>query len=222
MSIARLDVIPNRRELVKLKNRKSLAEAIAEILKKELDLLITSLFEHRERAIELQSKLYDAFLKSYRQFFEAEMLIGSKKVMEIAITAEPMAYDVEKTITTGVLGIKFHIMEVVRKTTQKQVSRMSLMDTPMQLEEAATRISKVMDSIVELASLTQIIRIIIDVITLKRKQLNGVRFNKIPQLDLTIKFVETILEEVEQQDAIRIRVLQRKRKEKAEKSHETV
>ena len=79
-----------------------------------------------------------------------------------------------------------------------------------------------MDSIVELASLTQIIRIIIDVITLKRKQLNGVRFNKIPQLDLTIKFVETILEEVEQQDAIRIRVLQRKRKEKAEKSHETV
>lgn len=222
MSIARLDVIPNRRELIKLKNRKSLAEAIAEILEKELDLLIISLFDHRERAIELQSKLYEALLKSYRQFFEAEMLIGSKKVMEIAITSDPLTYDVEKTATTGVLGIKFTAMELVRKTTQKQVPRMSLMDTPMQLEEAATRISKDMDSIVELASLTQRIRIIIDAITLKRKQLNGVRFNKIPQLDLTIKFIETILEEVEQQDAIRIRVLQRKRKEKAERSHENV
>ncbi len=221
MSIERLDVIPNRTELIKLKNRKILAEGIVEILEKELDILIISLFEYRERAFLLQSKLNDALFKSYRQFVEAEMLIGSKKVMEIALTSTPRKYNVAKTETTGVLGIKFHIMELIKKNVKKQLPRMSLMDTPMQLEEAATRISKVMDSVVELASLTEMIREIIDLITLKRRQVSGVRFTKIPQLDLTIKFIENILEEVEHQDAIRIRVLQRKRKEKVEKSHET-
>ena len=91
MSIERLDVIPNRTELVKLKNRKILAEGIVEILEKELDILIMSLFEYRERAFLLQSKLYDALFKSYRQFIDAEMLVGSKKVMEIARTSTPMS-----------------------------------------------------------------------------------------------------------------------------------
>ena len=38
-----------------------------------------------------------------------------------------------------------------------------------------------------------------------------------PQIDATIRYVELILEEIERQDAIRVRVLQRKRKERAVK-----
>ena len=51
MSAKRLSVIPTRTELIKLKSRKELAEAIAEILKKELEALISALFEKREKAI---------------------------------------------------------------------------------------------------------------------------------------------------------------------------
>jgi vacuolar-type H+-ATPase subunit D/Vma8 len=54
-------------------------------------------------------------------------------------------------------------------------------------------------------------------IALKRRQINRIRFKIIPQLDATIRYVELILEEIERQDAIRVRVLQRKRKERAVK-----
>ena len=63
-----------------------------------------------------------------------------------------------------------------------------------------------------------VIRAILEMIALKRRQINRIRFKIIPQLDATIRYVELILEEIERQDAIRVRVLQRKRKERAEKS----
>jgi vacuolar-type H+-ATPase subunit D/Vma8 len=57
----------------------------------------------------------------------------------------------------------------------------------------------------------------LDVMALKRRQINRIRFKIIPQIDVTIRYVELILEEIERQDAIRVRVLQRKRKERAVK-----
>jgi vacuolar-type H+-ATPase subunit D/Vma8 len=96
-----------------------------------------------------------------------------------------------------------------------------LFDAPIQLEEAASKINDVMDAIVELASLLAAIRELLEVISLKRRQINRIRFKIVPQLDSTIDYIEYILEEIEQQDAIRVRVLQRKRKERSEKSDET-
>ncbi len=78
-----------------------------------------------------------------------------------------------------------------------------------------------MDAVVELASLTAAIRELLEVISLKRRQINRIQFKTIPQFDKTIEYIEIMLEEIEQQDAIRVRVLQRKRKERTEKSYET-
>ncbi|HDZ14299.1 MAG TPA: hypothetical protein ENH60_05300, partial [Pricia sp.] len=103
----------------------------------------------------------------------------------------------------------------------KHQTRLSLLDAPIQLEEAASRINNVMNAVVELASLTAAIRELLEVISLKRRQINRIQFKTIPQFDKTIEYIENMLEEIEQQDAIRVRVLQRKRKERAEKSYET-
>jgi len=45
--------------------------------------------------------------------------------------------------------------------------------------------------------------------------MNRLQFKILPELDATIRYIELILEETERQDAIRVRVLQRKRKERA-------
>ena len=81
-----------------------------------------------------------------------------------------------------------------------------------------SKIEEALNSIVKLAELTAAIREILEMISLKRRQINRIRFKIIPQLDATIRYVELILEEIERQDAIRVRVLQRKRKERAAKS----
>ena len=221
MSAERLEVHPTRLELLALKRRKTLAEGIADILQKDLEVLIFSLVEYRERATILRTQLYDILTKSYSQFIEAEMVSGSLKVKELALTTTPIDFNVETGMATGVLGIQFPALKLVKQEEKDHKTRLSLIDAPMQLEEAASRTNDVMNAIVELASLTTAIRALLEVISLKRRQINRIRFKIVPQLDATIEYIEYILEEIEQQDAIRVRVLQRKRKERAEKSYET-
>ncbi len=221
MSAERLDVHPTRLELLALKRRKTLAEAIADILQKDLEVLIISLVEYRERASILQKKLYDVLARSYNQFIEAEMVSGSLKVKELTLTTTPINLNVETSTATGVLGIQFPSLKLLKQEIIEHKPRLSLLDAPIQLEEAASRINDVMDAVVKLASLTAAIRELLEVISLKRRQINRIQFKIVPQLDATTEYIEYILEEIEQQDAIRVRVLQRKRKERAEKSYET-
>ena len=221
MSAERLEVHPTRLELLALKRRKTLAEGIADILQKDLEVLIISLVKYRERATFLRTQLYDVLLRSYSQFIEAEMVSGSLKVKELAVTTTPKDFKVETSSSTGVLGIQFPSLKLIKQEVSEHKPRLSLFDAPIQLEEAASKINDVMDAIVELASLLAAIRELLEVISLKRRQINRIRFKIVPQLDSTIDYIEYILEEIEQQDTIRVRVLQRKRKERAEKSYET-
>ncbi len=207
--------------MLALKRRKTLAEGIADILQKDLELLIISLVKYRERASILRTQLYDVLLRSYSQFIEAEMVSGSLKVKELAVTTTPKDFKVETSSSTGVLGIQFPSLKLIKQEVSEHKPRLSLFDAPIQLEEAASKINDVMDAIVELASLLAAIRELLEVISLKRRQINRIRFKIVPQLDSTIDYIEYILEEIEQQDAIRVRVLQRKRKERSEKSDET-
>jgi vacuolar-type H+-ATPase subunit D/Vma8 len=62
------------------------------------------------------------------------------------------------------------------------------------------------------------VRAILDVIAVKRRQVNRLQYKVIPEHDSAIRYIELILEETERQDAIRVRVLQRKRKERASRS----
>jgi len=190
-------------------------------LQKDLEVLIISLVKYRERASILRTQLYDVLLRSYSQFIEAEMVRGNLKVKELAVTTTPKDFKVETSSSTGVLGIQFPSLKLINQEISEQKPRLSLFDAPIQLEEAASKINDVMDAIVELASLLAAIRELLEVISLKRRQINRIRFKIVPQLDSTIDYIEYILEEIEQQDAIRVRVLQRKRKERSEKSDET-
>ena len=221
MSAERLEVHPTRQELLILKRRKILAEGIADILQKDLEVLIISLVKYREKASILRAQLYDILKKSYNKFIEAEMVSGNLKVKELALTTTPIDFNVETSTATGVLGIQFPSLKLVKQERGAYKPRVSLFDAPIQLEEAASRINEVIVSVIELASITAAIREILEVISLKRRQINRIRFQIVPQFDTTIDYIEYILEEIEQQDTIRVRVLQRKRKERAERSNET-
>jgi V/A-type H+-transporting ATPase subunit D len=221
VSAERLEVHPTRLELLALKRRKTLAEGIADILQKDLEVLIFSLVEYRDKASTLRTQLYSLLKSSYNQFIEAEMLRGSLKVKELALTVTTIDFNVETSTTTGVLGIKFPFLKLVEQEKNEHKPHLSLVDAPIQLEEAASKINDVMGTVVEIASLTAAIRELLEVISLKRRQINRIRFKIVPQFDATIEYIEYILEEIEQQDAIRVRVLQRKRKERAGKSYET-
>ena len=218
MSAEKLEVHPTRLELLRLRRRKALAEGIADILQKDLETLIVALIEHRQRAHALRTQLYEILNTAYSLFIESEMMIGTMKVREISLSASPIEFGIEVSTTPGVLGIPFPSFKVMEEEKKALKPRFNLLETPIQLEDAVSKIEETLNPIVKLAELTAVIREILEMISLKRRQINRIRFKIIPQLDATIRYVELILEEIERQDAIRVRVLQRKRKERAEKS----
>jgi V/A-type H+-transporting ATPase subunit D len=215
MAAEKLDVHPTRLELLRLKRRKALAEGIADILQKDLETLILALIEHAQRVRTIRTSLKESLSAAYSLFIESEMLSGTMKVRETALSVEPLEFDVEVNTTAGVLGIELPTFQLAKKETETAEPRFNLSDTPIQLEESASKTAESLKFIVSLAELTATIREMLDVMALKRRQINRIRFKIIPQIDVTIRYVELILEEIERQDAIRVRVLQRKRKERA-------
>ena len=218
MSAEKIEVHPTRLELLALKRRKALAEGIADILQKDLEALIIALIEHRQKAQTFRAQFYEILKNSYSLFTEAEMVSGSLKVKEISLSTLPIDYGVEVGATTGILGIQFPSFQLLKRESATLKPRFNPIDTPIQLEEVAAKTEEALNSMIKLAELMAIIRKLLEVISLKRRQINRIRFKIIPQLDATIRYVELILEEIERQDAIRVRVLQRKRKERAVKA----
>lgn len=218
MSTEKLEVHPTRQELLRLKRRKSLAEGIADILQKDLETLIITLIEFRKKAHKVRDQLFEKMDHAYSSFFEAEMLIGSIAAKELSLTAPSLNFNIETGTTRGVLGLPFSVFNFVKDDNLITKPRFDVSEIPIQIEEEASRIEEALNFIVKLAELTATIREILELISIKRRQINRIRFKIIPQLDATIKYVELILEEIERQDSIRVRVLQRKRKERSIKT----
>jgi len=210
------NVHPTRLELLRLKHRKSMAEGIVDILKKEIDALTLTLLELVKEFSPLRQKMYAEVNEAYNLFVEAQMVSGSKKVEEASLVTQPVDYQIFESTTTGVLGIQFPVFKL--KQNQLSEPRFNPLDTPASLDESSSRIDEALHDVVKLAQIFESVKNLLEVIATKKRQMNRLQFKILPGLDATIRYVELILEETERQDAIRVRILQRKRKERSMKN----
>jgi V/A-type H+-transporting ATPase subunit D len=210
------NVHPTRLELLRIKNRKSMAEGIVDILKKEIDALTLTLLELLKEFSPLRQKMYATINEAYNLFVEAQMVSGSKKVEEASLVTQPVNYRISEETTTGVLGIEFPVFQL--EQNQLTGPRFNPLDTTASLDDSSSQIDDALYDIVKLAQIIESVKTLLDVIATKKRQMNRLQFKILPDLDATIRYVELILEETERQDAIRVRILQRKRKERSMKN----
>ena len=213
MSLELASVHPTRLELLRLKHRKSMAEGIVDILKKELDALTLSLFELVKKISPLREQMYTTLREAYTLFIEAEMISGSKRIEETSLVAQPIDYTISVDETKRVLGLFFPIFQLDEGTSISK-PRFNPLDTPASLDESSLKIKNALHDAVKLAEIQESVKILLEIIAVKKRQMNRIQFKILPELEATIRYIELILEETERQDAIRVRVLQRKRKER--------
>jgi V/A-type H+-transporting ATPase subunit D len=191
-----------------------LADGIIDILNKDLEALMLTLFESLKEIRFLQGQVEEALDKAYDLFIEAEMVIGSRKIEEVSLTARPVDYDFDMGTRSGVLGILVPTFKF-NKGSNDITPRFSMLDTSANIDETCLRTWDALSNIVKLAETEASIREYLEVISIKKRQVNRLQYKVLPELDTQIRYVEAILEETERQDAIRVRVLQRKRKERS-------
>jgi len=214
MSIELATVHPTRLELLRLRRRKSMAEGIVDILKKDLDALTLKLFELVKKIPPLRDKMYKNLREAYEFFIEAEMISGSRKIEGVSLAAQPIDFKISEGKKKGVLGIMFPTLQL-SEGNRASGPRFNLLDTSANLDESASKIKASFYDVVKLAEIEGSVRILLEVMAIKKRQMNRIQFKILPQLDAAIRYIELILEETERQDAVRVRVLQRKRKERA-------
>lgn len=193
-----------------------MAEGIVDILKKEIDALTLTLLELVKEFSPLRQKMYATINEAYNLFVETQMVSGSKKVEEASLVTQPVNYHISEETTTGVLGIEFPVFQL--EQNQLTGPRFNPLDTTASLDDSSSQIDDALYDIVKLAQIIESVKTLLDVIAIKKRQMNRLQFKILPDLDATIRYVELILEETERQDAIRVRILQRKRKERSMKN----
>ncbi|NIU83497.1 MAG: V-type ATP synthase subunit D [Candidatus Thorarchaeota archaeon] len=218
LSVELAGIHPTRLELLRLRRRKAMAEGIIDILKKDLDALMMTLFESVKEIPSLRGQIREALDEAYGLFIEAEMIAGSRKIEEISLVAQPIHFDINIVGRSGVLGILLPAFQLTEGAASTLGPRFSVLDTPATLDESASKTKVALTHIIRLAETEASMREILDVMSMKKRQTNRIQYKVLPQLDAAIRYIELILEETERQDAIRVRVLQRKRKERALKS----
>lgn len=218
MSGELVSVHPTRLELMRLKRRRTLAAGIVDILEKDLETLMTTLFEILKEIQFFRSQIRGTLDEAYRLFIETEMVISSRKIEEVSLVTRPIDFVLNVGERNGVLGILFATFQLTKEKNVTQTPRFSILDTSVRLDESTSRTWDALGQIIKAVELEASIREILEVISLKKRQVNRLQYKVLPELDKAIRYVELILEETERQDAIRVRVLQRKRKEHVLKS----
>ena len=112
MSVELASIHPTRLELLRLRRRKSMAEGIVDILKKDLDALTLHLFELVKKITPLREKKSETLREAYDFFIEAEMISGSKKIEEISLSTQPLNFKVNEKTKRGVLGILLPVLDI--------------------------------------------------------------------------------------------------------------
>jgi len=92
MSIELANVHPTRLELLRLKRRRSMAEGIVDILKKDLDALTLELFKLFKKILPIREKMYKTLREAYELFIRAEMVSGSRKIEGVAMASQPIDF----------------------------------------------------------------------------------------------------------------------------------
>ena len=218
MSSEFVSVHPTRLELLRLKRRRTLAAGIIDILEKDLETLMMTLFEILKEIQLLRSQIGDTLNETYRLFIETEMVISSRKIEEVSLATRSIDFVLNVGERNGVLGILLPTFQLIKEKNRTQVPRFSMLDTSVRLDESTLRTWDALGHIIKAAELEVSIREILEVISVKKRQVNRLQYKVLPELDKAIRYIELILEETERQDAIRVRVLQRKRKEHVLKS----
>jgi V/A-type H+-transporting ATPase subunit D len=214
MSIELANVHPTRLELLRLKRRRSMAEGIVDILKKDLDALTLTLFNIVKKIPPIREKMYKTLREAYELFIEAEMVSGSREIEGVSMVAQPIGFKISEVKKRGVLGILFPTFQLV-VGSKLSGPRFNILDTPASIDKSVLKIKASLYDIVKLGEMEESIRLLLEVMVIKKRQMNRIQFKIMPQLNAAIQYVELILEETARQDTIRVRVLQRKRKERS-------
>jgi V/A-type H+/Na+-transporting ATPase subunit D len=190
--LTRINVNPNRMELLKLRRRTAIAERGHKLLKDKLDELMKRFLALIKESGGLREDVEGRLAEAYTVFSIARSEITAEEVEE-ALAAPAMELDVEvgERLIMGVKAPHFDAR------FSGEYDCYSLYTTPMALDAALHYFQELVPMLLQLAEMENSIRLLAAEIEKTRRRVNALEYVLIPSLRETVTYITMKLDEME-------------------------
>ena len=158
---------------------------------REFLLLVKAYKEARQRV--------DAGLPNCMKMFVLARITSSSEIISTALEQSKGELEI-KVSEKSILNVKAPLFDV----SVTENNSYSLVDTPVDLDDAIMQLKGFFTYVVRVAELEQSIRLLAKEIEKTRRRVNALEYVLIPQLQESIKFIKTKLDEMERSNISRI------------------
>ncbi|HHO57414.1 MAG TPA: V-type ATP synthase subunit D [Thermoplasmatales archaeon] len=190
-------VTPTRMELLQIRKRKALAVKGHQLLSEKRDALVSSFFDLIKKRKKAREDMERVMEEAYRAMMMAEMAMGEERVRDMA---EKIAMERKVEVKgKNIMGInipEFHLEE-------GEMPEYSMLSTTALMDEAVSKAMKMLDRVVEVASIEGSVQMLGREIEKTKRRVNALEYIFIPRLLNTLTYIERQLEEREREDFFR-------------------
>jgi V/A-type H+-transporting ATPase subunit D len=185
----RMNVNPNRMELLRLRKRIKLAERGHKLLKDKLEEIMRRFLELMKRLNELQEGIGEKLNKIFISFAVARTR-HSRKRIEKLIPEGSLDLDVRSEKVFNLSIPKFSIKNL-------ETSDYDFFNTESELDVGLKKMQELLEDLMEIARLWKAVELLAREIDVTRRRVNALEHILIPNLKETIKYISGRLEEME-------------------------
>ena len=187
----RLNVNPNRMELMKLKNRLAMARRGHKLLKDKLDALVQDFVKIIRENRNLRQEVEKDIIKAFKAQNKASLMLSEQdKELVTTMTQQKVILDVSTRHITGVRVPHFEVY------LEGNPYAYGLINTPAELDEAFSSFFRVLPLMIKLADAEKTIELLAVEIEKTRRRVNALEYVLIPNLEETIKYINFKLDEL--------------------------
>jgi V/A-type H+-transporting ATPase subunit D len=185
----RLNVNPNRMELLRLRRRLVLAERGHKLLKDKLEEIMRRFLEIMRRLSEIHARIHTKWDRVLLAFAFVRGR-SARKELERLLPEGELTLDIKKEKVFNLSIPKFEIKDFT-------ISDYDLLNTESELDIGVKKMQEMMDDLLEMARLWKAVELLSREIEVTRRRVNALEHILIPNIKETIHYISNRLEEME-------------------------
>ena len=203
------DVIPTRMELIKTKERITLAVKGHKLLKQKRDALILEFFKILKKAQDLRGELAKRMGDAYKSLALTEVYHTLYELENVSLNLKKHI-DIEIDVK-NVMGVKIpYINSHMEAKHFMDLPTYSVAATSAKIDDAVEKFDEILQIVIKLAETeTAIKRLILEIEKTKRR-VNALEYNLIPRLEEQKRLISFRLDEMERDSFVSLKVIKRR------------
>ncbi len=198
-----IGVALTRMELQRLKKRLKLAKKGHKLLKEKRDILIMEFFNILEKAKNLREEAEEKINKAFKSLILSEAYHGTTFIERISNEVGKIG-DINISYK-NIMGVKvpsFKLEDTKRNLLERGYE---LYTTSLVIDDTARKFEESLRYVIKLAEIEKSLILLAEEIQKTKRRVNILEKRVIPNLELTIKFIQMKLDEMERENFMRLK-----------------